>query len=142
LKDEFEMKDLGKTKFYLGLQIEHLSNGKFIHQSTYTEKGLKHFDMDNVHSLSIPMVVRLLDMKKDHFRPLKENEEILGLEVSYLSIIGALMYLTNYTRSNIAFAVNLLARYSFTPIKIYWNKVKHILCYLCGTTKIDYFIID
>jgi hypothetical protein len=142
LKDEFEMKDLGKTKFYLGLQIEHLSNGKFIHQSTYTEKGLKHFDMDNVHSLSIPMVVRLLDMKKDHFRPLKENEEILGPEVSYLSIIGALMYLTNYTRSNIAFAVNLLARYSFTPIKIYWNKVKHILCYLCGTTKIDYFIID
>jgi hypothetical protein len=78
--------------------------------------------MDNVHSLSIPMVVRLLDMKKDHFRPLKENEEILGPEVSYLSIIGALMYLTNYTRSNIAFAVNLLARYSFTPIKIYWNK--------------------
>ena len=25
LKKEFEMKDLGKTKFYLGLQIEHLS---------------------------------------------------------------------------------------------------------------------
>ena len=27
LKKEFEMKDLGKTKFCLGLQIEHFSNG-------------------------------------------------------------------------------------------------------------------
>ena len=26
LKKEFEMKDLGKTKFCLGLQIEHLKN--------------------------------------------------------------------------------------------------------------------
>jgi hypothetical protein len=31
LKDEFEIKDLRKIKFYLGLQIEHLSNRKFIH---------------------------------------------------------------------------------------------------------------
>ena len=36
LKKEFGMKDLGKTKFYLGLQIEHLKDRIFIHQSTYT----------------------------------------------------------------------------------------------------------
>ena len=36
LKKEFEMKDLGKTKYCLGLQIEHCSNGILIHQSTYT----------------------------------------------------------------------------------------------------------
>ena len=41
LKKEFKMKDLGKTKLYLGLQIEHLTNGIFVHQSTYTEKILK-----------------------------------------------------------------------------------------------------
>jgi len=34
LKKEFEMKDLGKTKFCLGLQIEHLNNGIFVHQET------------------------------------------------------------------------------------------------------------
>jgi NADH:ubiquinone oxidoreductase subunit H len=75
--------------------------------------------MDNIHPLSIPMIVRLLDTKKDPFRPLEENKEILGPEVSYLSVIRALMYLANYTRSNIAFAVNLLVRYSLTPIKIH-----------------------
>jgi hypothetical protein len=35
LKTEFEMKDLGKTKFYLELQLEHLRTGILIHQSTY-----------------------------------------------------------------------------------------------------------
>ena len=38
LKKEFEMKDLGKTKYCLCSQIEYCSNGVFIHQSTYTEK--------------------------------------------------------------------------------------------------------
>ena len=31
LKKEFEMKDLSKTKFCLGLQIEHLADKIFIH---------------------------------------------------------------------------------------------------------------
>uniref|UniRef100_A0A2N9FGC6 Reverse transcriptase Ty1/copia-type domain-containing protein n=1 Tax=Fagus sylvatica TaxID=28930 RepID=A0A2N9FGC6_FAGSY len=69
LKNEFEMKDLGKTKFCLGLQIEHLPDGILIHQSTYTEKVLKHFHMDKAHPLSTPMVVRSLDVKKDPFSP-------------------------------------------------------------------------
>jgi hypothetical protein len=67
LKDEFDMKDLQKKIFYLGLQIEHLLNGKFIHQSTYKEKVLKYFYMDNVHPLSIPMVGRSLNAKKTIF---------------------------------------------------------------------------
>ena len=41
LKKEFEMKDLGKTRFYLGLHIEHLKDGILVHQSTYREKNAK-----------------------------------------------------------------------------------------------------
>lgn len=36
LKRGFEMKDHGKTKLCLGLQIENLTNGILVHQSTYT----------------------------------------------------------------------------------------------------------
>jgi hypothetical protein len=74
LKDRFEMKDLEKTKFYLGLQIEHLSNEIFVHQSMYIEKVLKHFYMDNAHPLSTHVVVQSLDAKKDPFQPLEKNE--------------------------------------------------------------------
>ena len=49
------------------------------------------------------------------------------------------MYLANNTRPNIAFSVNLLARYSPSPTKRHWNEVKHILRYLQGTIDIDFF---
>jgi hypothetical protein len=32
---EFKMKDLDRTKFCLGFQLEHLQMGILIHQSTY-----------------------------------------------------------------------------------------------------------
>jgi hypothetical protein len=35
LKTEFEVKDLGRTKFCLGLQLEHLQMGILVHQSAY-----------------------------------------------------------------------------------------------------------
>ena len=73
--------------------------------------------MDKAHPLSSPMVVRSLDVKKDPFRSCEKNEELLGLKVSYLSAIGALMYLVNCTCPNIVFSVNLLARYSFAPTR-------------------------
>ena len=94
------------------LQIEHLPNGILVYQSTYTVKVLKQFYMDKAHPLSTPMVGRSLDVKKNPFRPQEEDEETLGPKVPYFSAIGALMYLANCTRPDIAFAVNLLARYS------------------------------
>ncbi|XP_076956929.1 uncharacterized protein LOC143632248 [Bidens hawaiensis] len=63
LKREFEMKDLGKTKFCLGLQIEHLKDGilKKLTQKNYS----KDFILRNhMHS---PMVVRVQDVEKDPF---------------------------------------------------------------------------
>ncbi|RVW88003.1 Retrovirus-related Pol polyprotein from transposon TNT 1-94 [Vitis vinifera] len=110
LKKEFEMKDLGKTKFCLGLQIEHFPNGVLVHQSTYIKKVLKRFYMDKAHLL-----------------------------IPYLSAIGALMYLANCTRPDIAFSINLLARYNSAPTRRHWNGIKHILRYLRGTTDMGLF---
>ena len=69
----------------------------------------------------------------------KKDEELLGPEVPYLSVIGALMYLANCSRPNIAFYVNLLARYNSAPTRRHWNGIKHLLCYLRGTTNIGLF---
>ena len=85
------------------------------------------------------MVVRSLKVTKDPFRPKEENEELLGSEVPYLSAIGSLMYLANYTRPDIAFSVNLLARYSSAPTKRHWNGIKHVLRYLRGTCDMGLF---
>lgn len=43
------------------------------------------------------MVVHLLEVKKTTFDPKEDNKELLGPKVSYLTVIGILMYRTNYT---------------------------------------------
>jgi len=106
------MKDLGKTRFYLGLQIEYTKNGILVHQSNYTERILKRFNVDKANPLSTSMMARTLNVDKDPFRPKEDNEEDLDFEGSYLSVIGVLMYLANCIRPDIIFAVNLLARFS------------------------------
>ena len=95
--------------------------------------------MDCCHPLSTPMVVRSLDVTKDSFRLSKEGVEILGPEVPYLSIISALLYLANNTHPDIAFAVNLLARYNAGPTQRHWKGVKYLLRYLKGTIDLGLF---
>jgi hypothetical protein len=114
LKTKFEMKDLGKTKFCLGLHLEHLHTGILIHQSTYVQKILEKFNMDKAYSARTLMIVRGLEKNKDLFRP-KEGEEVLGPEYTYLSVIDALVYLANNIKPDITFIVNCLARHSATP---------------------------
>ena len=64
--------------------------------------------------------MRSLEVDKNSFRP-KEEEKLLSLEVPYLKVIGALMYLTNYTRPDITFVVNLLARYSSSSTRRHYT---------------------
>ena len=110
-----------------------------VHQSTYIKKSLKRFNIDKVHPLSYPTVVRSLDVKNDLFCPCEKGEGLLGLEIPYLNVIGAFMYLANYTRPDIAFSVNLLTRFSSTPIIRHWNGIKHVLHYLHETTDMGLF---
>ena len=117
LKSEFEMKDLGKTRYCLNLEVEHCLNGILVHQSNCTQKVLCPFNENKAKLSSIHMVVRSLDAKRDPFRPNEDDEENLEHEVPYLSALGALLYLAQCTRPNISFVVNLLARYSNAPTR-------------------------
>ena len=79
--------------------------------------------------------------KMTHFVLAKKDEELLGPKVPYLSSIGTLIYLANCTRPNIAFSINLLARYSSAPTQKHWNGIKHMLCYLHETAYIGLFYL-
>ncbi|KAL6211538.1 hypothetical protein ACLB2K_016762 [Fragaria x ananassa] len=134
------MKDLGKTRFCLDIELEHTGTRILIHQSAYVQKILRLFNMDKAHPLGTLMITLSLDIKKDLFRSKDDDEEILGAETSYLSAIGALLYLAQCTRSEIAFSLNLLARFSSTPTHRHWNGVKHIFRFLKGSIDLGMFL--
>jgi hypothetical protein len=72
VKTKFEKMDLDRTKFFLGLQLEHLQTCMFVHQSTYVQKALEKFNMDKVYQAKTPMIVHALEMDTDRFRPKEE----------------------------------------------------------------------
>jgi hypothetical protein len=139
LKTEFKMEDLGRTKFFLGLQLEHLQMTILIHQLAYVQKVLEKFNMDKAHSLRTPMIVHALEKDIDPFRPKQEGEEVLGPNYTYLSAIGVLIYFANNTRPDIAFVVNYIARHSAAPTMRHWNNIKDILRYLHGMIDLELF---
>jgi hypothetical protein len=133
------MKDLGKTKYCIGLQLRHRPSGILVHQSAYIQKILEKFDMDKSYPNKTPMVVRSLEIEKDPFISRDIGKKMLGPEIPYLSVIGALMYLANCTRPDITFAMNLLARHSADPTRRHWTGAKSILRYLNGTKDLGLF---
>ena len=58
---------------------------------------------------------------------MKRVKNDLGPELPYLYVVGALMYLANYTRLDIAFDVNLLVMYSSAPTQRHWYAI-NIYC--------------
>ena len=95
--------------------------------------------MDKANLLTSPMVVCSLDVTKDLFCHCEKSGELLGSEVPYLRVIGALIYLANYAHPDIAFSINFLAMYSCTPTQRHLNGINHILPYLQGTTYMSLF---
>ena len=115
LTTRFEMKLLDKTSFCLGLQVTHLPDGSlFLHQIAYTQKLLKRFSMDKASLLSAPMIghSRTID---DPYHPCKEEEEEFHDRTRYLAAVGALLYLSTFTRPDISFITSVLARHSRRP---------------------------
>jgi hypothetical protein len=51
LKTEIEMKDLGKTKLCLGLQLEHLPSGILVHQTAYIQKNIGEIQYGQILSI-------------------------------------------------------------------------------------------
>lgn len=135
LKAEFKVKDLGVLFFCLGLLVRQVSSGIILHQTNYTSKVLKRFNMYGVmKATKTPMVLRSLKPESDIFGPRRDRETVLSEKYPYKEAIGALLYLANCSRPDIAFTVSVLARYSSEPAKRHWTGVKQLLRYLADST--------
>uniref|UniRef100_A0A803MEL1 Uncharacterized protein n=1 Tax=Chenopodium quinoa TaxID=63459 RepID=A0A803MEL1_CHEQI len=102
LSSHFHMKDLGKLRYFLGLEIDQFEQGIFISQRKYIHDLLKDQGMLNVKPLKLPM--------DSHLKLRADKGTSLSNPVPYQHLLGKLIYLT-VTRSDIAFSVQILSKF-------------------------------
>lgn len=127
LQNEFNVKDLGEAKCFLGIEITRSENGMQLNQTKMIDKLLTTYRMDNCHTKDTPM--------ETGFQiPVQEYET--SLNVPYRSLVCSLLYLAITTRPDIAFSVSLLSRVLDKPSELTWKSAKRVLRYLSGTREI------
>eukprot|EP00253_Pinus_taeda_P007517 PITA_07517 len=124
MMNEFEMKDLGIMKYFLGMEVYQSKDEIFICQTKYAHDMLNKFDMLDCHPSPTPSA---------HGEVLcRDDGADLVDEKTYRSIVGSLIFLT-HTRPDITYSVSLVSRYMTNPSEIYMKAAKRILRYVKGT---------
>ncbi len=129
LSRKFEIKDLGKLNYFLGVKVEQREDDStWIGQPAYTKNLLETFGMQDSKPVSTPVDTSTKLTKAT------DDDNCIDQQ-KYQSAIGSLMYLSVSTRPDISYAVSNLARYSSKPKRDHWTALKHLLRYLKGTPK-------
>ncbi|XP_050125670.1 uncharacterized mitochondrial protein AtMg00810-like [Malus sylvestris] len=125
LSEVFDLKDLGRLTFFLGLQIHYRDNEDiFVNQTKYIK--------DLIHKAGLKSCKPTTTPYKPHNSMLVTEGKPLVDPSIYRSIVGSLQYLT-FTRPDIAFAVNSVCQFMTSPTDDHLTAVKRILRYLQGT---------
>ncbi|GJX43425.1 retrotransposon protein, putative, ty1-copia subclass [Tanacetum coccineum] len=103
-------------------------------QSTYIEKILKRFYIENSERKSIPMQEKLKLSKSQGASTPAEVKRMQN--IPYALEVGSIMYAVRCTRPDVAFAHNITSRFQQNPGKLHWTVVKNILKYLRNTKDI------
>lgn len=99
MMQEFDMTNLGKMRYFLGLEVVQQDNGIFLCQQKYACEILEIFHMTDCNSVHNPIVPGSKLMKD----PIGEHVD----STLYKQLVGSLMYLTS-TRPDLMFVVSLL----------------------------------
>ncbi|PNX80439.1 copia-type polyprotein [Trifolium pratense] len=124
MKSKFSMIDLGKMRFFLGVEVKQFSEGIFICQQKYVKELLLRFKMDQCNKVCSPMVPGNKLIRD-------ENGKFVDA-TNYRQMTGCLMYLLA-TRPDLTFYICLVARYMERPTEIHLAAIKIIMRYLKGT---------
>ncbi|CAL0317151.1 unnamed protein product [Lupinus luteus] len=121
LHTKFSIKDLGKLKFVLGMEVARCKEGITLYQRKYTLDLLQQSGFLASKPTSTPM---------EYNNKLQANFGILLEDpTSYRRLIGKILYLT-HTRPDISFSVGCLSQFLSCPTNLHQQAAHRILKYL------------
>jgi len=110
MMSEFDMTDLGRMKYFLGVEIMQNSNGIFVCQRKYAHEVLSHFGVENCNAIKNPIVPGT-----------KLSKDDAGTKVDatmFEQVVGSFMYLM--------YGVSLISRFMSIPTESHWFAAKRI----------------
>ncbi|XP_022853510.1 uncharacterized protein LOC111374981 [Olea europaea var. sylvestris] len=123
LATEFEVKDLGQMRYFLGMEIARSKKGISVSQRKYILDLLAETGMLGCKPSDTP--IEAGKVIKDTGKPVEMDK--------YQRLVGKLIYLS-HTRPDIAFAVSVVSQHMQAPKEIRLEAVYKILRYLKGTS--------
>jgi hypothetical protein len=133
LNSKFSMKDMGEAAYVLGIKIYRYRSRLILAltQSTYLDKVLKRFRMEDSKKGSLP-IMKGVSLSVTQC-PATEKERSVMSNIPYDSSIGSIMYAMISTRPDVVLALSLMTRYQSNPCMSHWSAVKNILKFLRRT---------
>lgn len=121
LDKNFGIKDLGRLKYFLGIEVAHGHKGLFLNQRKYALGIIEEARMSGAKPVYTPMLQHhQLELDKSDF--LKDAEK-------YRRLVGRLVYLT-ITRPDLVYSVHMLSRFVSEPRKEHWNAALRVVRYV------------
>lgn len=127
LQQFFDISDLGKARYFLGMEIDQEDGFYSISLCSYIEKMISKFGMADAKTCRTPMDVGY-PQDTETSEPLQDGDK-------YRSLVGALLYVAVTARPDIANTVGILGRKVSCPTELDWTAAKKILRFLKATRK-------
>jgi hypothetical protein len=134
---EYEVKLGGPLHWFLNMEIKRNAADHTLNltQTAFIKSVVSKYLPDGADRYpNTPMASHMKYSKQQCPQTDEERQEIS--EKPYLELLGALLYIALATRPDIAFAVNLLSRFSSNPGMDHWKGLLNIVAYLKITSGI------
>ncbi|RVW74918.1 Retrovirus-related Pol polyprotein from transposon TNT 1-94 [Vitis vinifera] len=118
---EFEIKDLGNLKYFLGMEIARSKKGIAVSQRKYVLDLLNETGMLGCKPAETPMDTTVKLEESDGSAPVDKGR--------YQRLVGKLIYLS-HTRPDIGFSVSVVSQFMNNPTEKHMTAVIRILRYL------------
>lgn len=130
----FDVRDMGESAYFLGMEIERDRDLKTLKlsQKRLASELVTKYGLTEVKMKTTPLSVAIKLVNG-------EDGDLIDKEkFGYAELVGSLLYLSVCTRPDISQAVGALSRYMSKPTMQHWTAAKGVVRYLAGT--LDYGI--
>ena len=125
----FLMKDHGRAKYFLGIEIARGPEGMFLSQRKYALDIVNEVGLLASKPVSTPMEVNHKLLREEQG---EQRSPLCKYSVRFRRIVGRLVYLT-ITRPDLSYCVHVLSQVMHQPREEHWNAAMRVIRYLKGS---------